>query len=134
MSARVLAIEAFWRSVMSTSTSVRSEVGKNCCSTKRIPNTDSAKTASVTAIVSHFSRIATSSSPARATPAASSRSGATALPNTTGRPLSTDCAFRPASTIALSALAWDMTEVRMKNAFSHSPWSIRLPSLSRMRP
>ena len=52
----------------------------------------------------------------------------------TGRPLSTDCAFSPASTIALSALAWLITEVRMNSAFSHSPWSIRLPSLSRIRP
>ena len=58
MSARVRAMEAFWRSVMSTSTSVRSEVGKNCCSTKRMPQTEVAKIASVTAMVSHFSRIA----------------------------------------------------------------------------
>jgi hypothetical protein len=49
-------------------------------------------------------------------------------------PLSTDCAFSPASTIALSALAWLITLVRMNSAFSHSPWSMRLPSLSRMRP
>ena len=38
-----------------------------------------------------------------------------------GKPLSTDCALRPASTIALSALAWDMTEVKMNSEFSHSP-------------
>src|SRR6056297_428900 len=55
-------------------------------------------------------------------------------PKMKGRPLSTDCALRPASTMALSALAWLMTDVRINSAFSHSPWSMRLPSLSRMRP
>ena len=55
-------------------------------------------------------------------------------PKITGRPLSTDWAFSPASQIALSALAWLITDVRMNSAFSHSPWSMRFPSLSRMRP
>ena len=41
-------IEAFCGSVRSTSSSGRSEAGKNCCGTKRIAQTASAKSASVT--------------------------------------------------------------------------------------
>jgi hypothetical protein len=39
-----------------------------------------------------------------------------------------------ADQIALSGLEWLITEVRMNNAFSHSPWSMRVPVRSRMRP
>ena len=51
----------------------------------------------------------------------------------TGRHEATNFAFSPASTMATSALTWLMTLVRMNDASSHRPRSIRPPSLSGMR-
>ena len=54
---RLLAIEALARSLMSMTISVRSEVGKNCCSTKRMPSTEAVKMATVMPMVSHLWRM-----------------------------------------------------------------------------
>ena len=66
MVAWVLAIDAFWRSFTSTMISVRSEVGKNCCSTNCMPQTDAPNRAKVIATVIHLNRIAVRRSPRKA--------------------------------------------------------------------
>ena len=58
MAASEAANDAFCRNDTSTISSGRSEVGKNCCSTKRIPQSEPAKASTVTPMVSQRKRIA----------------------------------------------------------------------------